>query len=439
MSREVLDSNAQPINSLDDLLSIFVQGGRGVQDFGIGMEFERFLVDQKTNRALPYEGPRGIQAFLLDLANTNGWNKVYDLGSLVSLHKGDTAITLEPGGQVEISCQTHCSMKKLSDELSMISDQLNQAASKLDAVFVARGIHPTESVESSPWMPKSRYRFMKDYYTGRSRAALEMMVLTSSIQVNFDYINEEDARKKVLISSFLVPILSAVFANSAVERSHLNGFVTRRIPIWQNMDPARSGIPEFFVDGTFSFEKYRDYALDVPMYFVLRNGQYLDSNNMTFRQFIESKSEKFGPATLGDWEFHLTTLFPEVRLKNHLEFRPVDSNPVEYVLALGTFWKGLFHDSLTVGEWYEFFRAFTREQLLISMKEVSKVGLKANLGSYSVLEIARKLFSDAQENFSNRPRISDEAKYLKPMGDILDRGMSSAEAMIKAFPAYRPL
>jgi glutamate--cysteine ligase len=433
VSREVSNPNLQVIESLDDLLGIFQNGGRNPFHFQIGMEFERFLVDQKTLRALPFEGDQGIGRFLETIAARNSaWEKTFDQGKLIALRRGDTAITLEPGGQVEISCRTYRNQQCLYHDLKALDCEMKEIAAGMGAVFHETGIHPTETVASSPWMPKSRYKWMRQYYTDRgSKTGLEMMVLTSSIQVNYDYMDEQDAKKKVLVGSFMSPILAAVFANSAIEQGKFNGYMTRRIPIWGTMDQDRCGTPDFFVDGSFSFEKYRDYALDVPMYFALREGQYVDANNQTFRQFLESKGGEIGPVTVGDWDFHLTTLFPEVRLKNHLEFRIIDSNSVDVVVAIAAFWKGLFHNEQSVDAWYDFFKKFTKSDLDQSLLDVSKKGLQAKFAEHSVLELAKKLFANSKTNLEKDIETKGEVQYLSPMEQILDLGLSPAEVQVK--------
>lgn len=430
MSREVLVPNSQVIQSIDDLNKIFVGGARELEDYKIGMEFERFLVDQQTHRALPFEGTKGIENFLDELSTTSTkWEKIKDQGRLISLKYGDTAITLEPGGQVEISSQTYHTAKDLSQGLTEINQMMMETANKLGAVFMARGVHPTETVETSPWMPKSRYRWMREYYQKRQNSAFEMMLLSASIQVNFDYSSEEDARKKVLVSSFLSPILGAVYANSSIERGEPNGFATRRIPIWEKTDPDRCGIPTFYVDGTFSFEKYRDYALDVPMYFTLRNGEYVDVQNQTFREFLKNKGGQWGPVTMGDWEFHLTTLFPEVRLKNHLEFRTADSNSIEMVIALATLWKGLFYLPSNIDKWFEFFKSYDLTTLKKSLKEVSTLGLHATFSKFKVIDIAKDLLADCVQYYQSSNEL-EEILYLKPIQEILDRGYSPGELAV---------
>lgn len=437
MSREVSNSNSQVVDSLDDLLLVFSKGSRKQEEYKIGMEFERFLVDAQTLRAVPFEGDRGIERFLRELASSDlpghTWEKVLDQGKLISLKWGETAITLEPGGQVEISCSAHDNMQNLYRELELLDSMMHKIADKIGTKLIARGIQPMETIETSPWMPKSRYRWMKEYYEKRNQSAFEMMLLTASIQVNFDYSSEQDAARKVFVSSFLSPILGAVFANSSIEQGKPNGFVTRRIPIWRKTDPDRCGTPDFFVDGTFSFEKYRDYALDIPMYFAFRNGEYVDVQNITFREFLSSQGGKWGPVTLGDWEFHLTTLFPEVRLKNHLEFRTADSNPVELVVALATMWKGLFYNQVAIAKWFEFFQKYNKDDLTTSLTDVSKNGLSAKFGSHSVLSLAKDLMNDAVQYLSSRSGMKTEIVFLQPIQQILDEGISPGEKLIDMF------
>jgi glutamate--cysteine ligase len=433
LSREVVNPNLQVIESLDDLLKIFVDGGRSPFHFQIGMEFERFLVDRKTLRALPFEGKNGIEQFLKRIASqSSSWEQVLDQGRLISLRKGDTAITLEPGGQIEISCRTYRNQQCLYHDLKELDCEMKNIADSMGARFYETGVHPTETVETAPWMPKSRYKWMKNYYSKRSHEALEMMVLTSSIQVNYDYINEEDAKKKILVASFLSPVLAAVFANAAIEHGKPNGFMTRRIPIWEKTDPDRCGTPGFFVDGTFSFKKYRDYALDIPMYFALRDGEYVDANQQTFRQFLKSKGGKIGPVTQGDWEFHLTTLFPEVRLKNHLEFRIVDSNSVDVVVSIAAFWKGLFHNESSVHRWYKIFQELNKKDLDDSLRDVSLRGLAGKLGEHSILKLARELLEESKSNLKKDIETQHEIEFLKPMQEILNLGLSPAEQQIRA-------
>ena len=432
MSREVENSNSEVVESPVDLDQIFIRGGRPLEKFKIGMEFERFLVDQTTLKALPFEGPRGIEKFLTLLADTSSkWEKVFDHEKLISLKCGDTAITLEPGGEVEISCRVYDTADQLMKGLTSINEKMVEVANQIGAKFIAAGIHPMETTLTNPWMPKTRYKWMREYYEKRGQSAFEMMLLTASIQVNFDYTDEKDCAKKVLVSSFLSPIFAACYANSSIEQGKPNGYATRRIPIWEKTDPDRCGTPTFFIDGTFSFEKYRDYALDVPMYFAFRNGDYVGVQNQTFRQFLEHKGGNIGPVTLGDWDFHLTTLFPEIRLKNHLEFRTADCNSIDLVVSLAAIWKGLFYDSSTVHRWFDFFSKYSWNDLQTSLRDVSRNGLSASFAGQKILPIAKKLLEDAKDFY--RSTNDSDIQYLDAFEQILERGTSPGEVAVQEF------
>lgn len=435
MSRELSNVSAKPIENLDDLLHVFHQGSRPRQDFMVGVETEKIGVEAKTNKAVKYEGPCGIQAVLEGLSREFGWQPVFDQGKIIALNKDSAAITLEPGGQLELSGRQNSCLKEIDDELSGHRHELVAVSEPLSVHWHDLGVQPVTRLEEMSWVPRSRYKIMRSYYESRSsQAALEMMSLTASTQVNLDYIDECDARKKIHLGAVLGPVVGAMLANACVEGGVLNGYCSRRLFIWRKTDPDRCGVPRFFVDGSFSFEKYRDYALDIPMYFLVRQGQYIKQTRQTFRRFLET-SQKNDLATCGDWERHLTTLFPDVRLKNHLEVRTADANPPGLTLSIIAFWMGLMYDNDALDAAYHRILRFKQQEIIQAMDCAAISGLKSNYGCESILSVARDLVSISAVGLSRLDKESGhhEIRFLEPLRELVERGVSPAEEVRKTW------
>jgi glutamate--cysteine ligase len=433
MSREAKTGVARPITDKKDLLTIFQEGARPPNEYLLGLEIELVGVDEE-GKTIPFEGGRGVHQILKSLSVKFGWEEVRNGDWTIGLSRGDSAITIEPGGQLELSSRPHSDLYAMRKELSGFIHELLTVSSPLGVRWISVGLSPLTPLESVSWVPKFRYDIMKKYYSSRPGTPLQMMGMTASIQVNLDYSGEEDARRKIHLGAALGPVVGAIFANSAVERGKLNGYASRRLKIWRHTDPDRCGIRPFFVDGSFSFEKYADYALDVPMYFVLRDGKYVDRTNFSFRKFMET-----GEATFSDWSTHLTTLFPDVRLKDHLEFRTADENHPDLMLALVAFWIGLLHDSDSIGSALSRVAHFTLPQIKGAMDSAAIHGLSARIVDEPILRVARDVVEMSVLGLSRLDRRTGQSnlKMLDPVREIVELGRSPGEQTRKSFRSFK--
>lgn len=401
---------------------MFTSGARDRSKFHIGLETEKIPVLTKNCQAVPFKG--GIES-VLNALSADGWEKVFDHNELIALSKDQVAITLEPGGQLELSGAQHKALKDIEQELYNHLKEVKDVACPLGISFLGLGIHPKVSLEQVEWVPKSRYKIMRKFYESKKGLGLHMMSRTASTQVNMDFSSEMDARKKVFAGSALAPIVGAMYANSAVEEGRLNGYASKRLEIWRFTDKERCGTPKFFMDGTFTFEQYRDYAMHVPMYFLYQNKTYVDHTHHTFYEFLNE-----GKAVKSDWVSHLTTLFPNTRVKGHLEFRTADATAPDLTIALAAFWKGIIYDDEVLGEVNERFKGFTKDDVDEAMKEAALFGLKGQYKQVAMLDLAREVVAMAQKGLKG----FGEERYLQPLMDLVEEGLSPGEKMQMRWP-----
>ncbi len=439
MSREISTTHSQIIRDRKQLLEVFLQGGRPRDEFRVGVETEQFGLLRDSGRALPFEGTPGVRKVLEAYAKDGNWKEVLDQGVLIALEQDGSAITLEPGGQVELSTRQHGSLATLADEMRRHGEVLSKLGEEMDVVWFNAGIHPVTGISDALWVPKSRYRIMRKYYRSRKGKAHIMMALTASGQFNLDYLDEADAKVKLHVGAALGPVVGAMMANSAVEVGRRNGYCSRRLQVWRETDPDRCGVPSFFVDGSFSFKKYRDYALNVPMYFVVRDGNYIDHTNVTFDEFLSDPGE-VGPALMSDWELHLTTLFPDVRLKNHLEFRTADAQPTPLTLALTAFWIGLIYDSDTLKKVHERVAHLSQKEIIEATEDVARRGMAASLGEESILAVCRDMVKLAADGLQRVGEAWEDpgGHFLDPLKEVVDVGRSPAEQLIERWDGTLP-
>ncbi|MCI5072983.1 glutamate-cysteine ligase family protein [bacterium] len=430
MSREAKSSESKPISKQEDLLDIFYGGSRSSEDFLVGLETEKIGVYKDNLQAIPYAGERGIETILHAIAENDDWRKILDQEQLIALEKGGQAITLEPGGQLELSGSAHRSIADVAQELGQHLKLLCKISTPLNISWLGIGIQPMSSIDEVSWVPKSRYKIMKSYFEKVSPGGLQMMKLTASSQVNLDYSSEEDASKKVSVGSVFGVLASALTANSAIEQGKKNGFCSRRLKVWQNTDKQRCGIPKFFIDGSFSFEKYKDYAQNIPMYFLYRDGVYQDATQYSFAQALN----KGVSLTQTDWESHLTTLFPDVRLKNHLEFRTADASSEKLSIAITAFWMALLYNNSLLDEAYNFSKKIDLETLQLAIDDVALNGMQANLGKIKIQDWANEYIDyciSAMDKVLYNQGMTD---YLIPLKEIVDQGQSPAEQLLANWP-----
>jgi len=428
MSREVSQPTKTVMHHKDDLLNIFTGGARAAKNYKIGIEFERFVLDPDNGQSLPFSGSeKSIESLLKAFQKQTGWEPIYDDGALISLVGSGAAITLEPGGQLEISGNAHQSLKDAQEELQTLVTIFDDIGSRLGLFYARTAVPPVTPLEDTRWVPKSRYAFMRKFHKG-DQAFYEMMGMTAAIQVNFDYSSEQDCARKIKHSSFLSPILAALFANSFYEKGSSTAYKTRRMSIWNRLDPVRSGIKSFFVDGTFTFERYRDYMMDVPMYFISREGVYEDVGHCTFRNYMREKP--YGDVLEQDWLLHLTTTFPEVRLKDHLEIRSIDSNPLDLVMACGALVKGLLYSEENLDHLDTLFGAMTFEDVTRALEDVAKQGMHMQYAGKAMKTYVEKILEWARQGLDH-----SEGAFLDALAPYVAQGVSPAEMKLKTMQA----
>ncbi len=296
------------------------------------------------------------------------------------------------------------------------------------------GVDPLWNVADIPWMPKARYAIMKECMPTKGNLGLSMMTNTATIQVNLDYASEADMIKKMRIAQALQPFASAIFANSPFTGGKPNGYLTYRTQIWNDTDPDRCGFLPFIFDEGFGFERWVDYLLDVPMYFIYRDGEYLPANKMTFREFMQGKHEL--QPTLEDWETHASTVFPDVRLKQYIEMRGADASCVKHIAALSAFWVGLLYDKQSRNEAYEMISKWNIEEIQDIRAQVPVKALKAQTANLHAGEIAQQLYQLASDGLTRRAKVchtNDESQYLNPVREITESGITQAERMLKCY------
>jgi glutamate--cysteine ligase len=371
-----------------------------------------------------------------------GWEPIVDAGNLIGLGgpTGQGAISLEPGGQFELSGAPLETIHQTCREGNAHLAQLREIAEPLGIRFLGLGGSPKWTLAETPRMPKSRYDIMTAYMPKVGTQGLDMMYRTCTIQVNLDFESEADMRRKMQVGLKLQPLATALFANSPFTEGKPNGLQSWRGDIWRDVDNRRSGLHEFCFSPEFGFADYVEWALDVPMYFVIRDGSYHDMTHMTFRQFMGGAARKEladGEATMGDWTNHLSTLFPDVRLKRFLEMRGADGGPWRRICALPAFWVGLLYDAEALDQVDALTRNWTFIETSAMRSAVPKEGLNVMLRNSSLREIAREVLGISRLGLANRRRLNrdgfDETHYLAPLEEVVARGTTSAEDMVRAY------
>ena len=426
-------AHAVPIDSVDQLVEQLHRAARPRERWMIGTEYEKVGVDRATGGAAPFSGPRGIEAVLRGLAERFGWEPKEEDGRVVALARAGASITLEPGGQLELSgeqCPTiHCTQKELATHVR----EVVTVGRELGIAFLGLGMQPVSRVDEIEWVPKQRYRIMGPYMTRVGTLGQRMMKQTATVQANIDYGDERDAMQKLRVGMGIAPILNAMFANSSVCDGDLNGYMSFRGHVWTDTDNARCGLLPFVFREDASFAQYVEWALDVPLYFILRGGRYLtDVTGIPFRRFL---ADGAGPhrATLDDWNLHLTTLFPEVRLKGYIELRSADSQPPERMLALPALVKGVFYTADCLDAAWDLVKRWSFEERLALWQDVHREALLVRFRGVRVIELARELYEISAEGLRRQAALDaagrDERIYLERLGEQLDMGRSPARVI----------
>jgi glutamate--cysteine ligase len=429
---------SDPITDFRQLAEHLEQGCKPVEDWRIGTEHEKFVFKLDTLEPVPYEGPWGIGKFLEGLQRF-GWQPVMENGNAIALTKGDCNISLEPGGQLELSGAPLENIHQTCDEVHTHLAQVKEVAGELGVGLIGTGFIPKWKRDEIPWMPKGRYKIMRNYMPKKGGLGLDMMLRSCTVQVNLDFGSEADMVEKFRVSMALQPVATALFANSPFTEGKPNGWQSFRSHIWEDTDPDRSGVLPFVFDGDMGFQRYVDYALDVPMYFVYRDSQYIDVSGQSFRDFLKGELPGLPGeiATMSDWADHLTTIFPEVRLKKYLEMRGADSGPWRRLCALSAFWTGLLYDADSQSAAWDLAKNWTIEDHHYLRQAAPKTAMATDFQGRTMSDLAKQVLAISEAGLKRRgiPDSSgdDESSFLATLHEIADRGYSPAEKQLRKY------
>ncbi|MGS1018316.1 glutamate--cysteine ligase [Allosphingosinicella humi] len=427
------------IETRDDLLAPFIKGEKPAERWRIGTEHEKFVYRRADHRAPSYDEPGGIRDLLLELTQF-GWEPVMEGDNVIALAGPDGNVSLEPAGQFELSGAPLEHLHQTCAETGRHLEQVKTVGEKLGLGFLGLGMWPDKSRAELPIMPKGRYAIMLRHMPRVGNLGLDMMLRTCTIQVNLDYASEADMAKKFRVGLALQPLATALFANSPFTEGKPNGYLSYRSHIWSDTDPARTGMLPFVFEDGFGYERYLDYALDVPMYFVYRDGKYIDAAGQSFRDFLKGEL----PALPGekpratDWTDHLSTAFPEVRLKSFLEMRGADGGRWSKICALPAFWVGLLYDSQALDAAWDEVKHWSLEERQRLRDEVPKLALNAVTPSGETLrELGGRILDIAAAGLGARNRLNaagdNESGFLDPLRDIVARGTTPAELLLARY------
>ena len=440
MARDTTDQT--PISSVTELSEYLDAGSKPKDRFRIGTEHEKFAFFRADNSPVPYFGDASIQALLNGMKDKLGWEAIIDAGHIIGLAEpaGMGAISIEPGGQFELSGAPVETIHQTCKESNQHLATVREIAEPMGIRFLGIGGSPKWSLAETPRMPKSRYDIMTRYMPKVGTKGLDMMYRTCTIQVNLDFSSEADMRKKMRVSMKLQSLATALFAASPFTEGKPNGLSSWRGDIWRDTDNQRSGLLDFTFGDDFRFEQYVEWALDVPMYFIVRDGRYKDCTHVTFRQFmagaLKGEIAEWEP-TMGDWTNHLSTLFPDVRLKRFLEMRGADGGPWRRICALPAFWVGLLYDDAAL----EAADALTRDwgfaEVDTLRNAVPVQGLKADFRGHSLLDIARDVVSISRDGLKARARLNgegqDESVFLAPLEEVLAKRATLSDDLLMLY------
>jgi glutamate--cysteine ligase len=439
MARDVTDTT--PIESRDELVAWFEKGCKVPRDFRIGTEHEKFPFYKANDAPVPYEGRRGIRALLEGMQALLGWEPIVEGKTTIGLYDvtGGGAISLEPGGQFELSGAPVETLHQTSNELYAHLAQVKQVADPLGIGFLGLGMSPKWTLAETPVMPKGRYKIMANYMPKVGTRGLDMMFRTCTVQVNLDFSSEADMVRKLRLSLALQPIATALFANSPFTEGRKNGFLSMRSEIWRDTDNQRAGMLPFVFEDGMGFERYVDYALDVPMYFVRRGSTYHDVAGASFPHLLKGELNSLPGerATMSDWANHLSTIFPEVRLKRYLEMRGADVGPADRITALSAFFVGLLYDETSMSAAWDMVKGWSADERQALRDDVPRLALDARIAGRSMRGLALEALALARDGLRRRKRLDlrgrDETRFLAPLEHFVDNGRVAAQEMIAQF------
>lgn len=439
MARDVSDTT--PIGARSELVEWIAEGEKPRETWRLGTEHEKVPFYKSDATPVPYDGGNGIRALLEGLQQRTDWAPIIEGGHPIGLfdEKSGGAISLEPGGQFELSGAPLKTLHETAQETAQHLSDVKAIGEKLGIGFLTLGMSPLWTRAQTPVMPKKRYGIMTNYMPKVGALGLDMMYRTSTVQVNMDYASEADMVKKLRVSLALQPIATAIFANSPFTDGKPNGFLSMRSEIWRDTDKDRTGMMAFAFEDGFGYERYVEWALDVPMYFVKRDETYHDVAGASFRDLLAGKLAQLPGerAVRSDWANHVSTLFPEVRLKRYLEMRGADVGNLEHIVALSAFWTGLLYDETALDDAWELVKKWTAEQREQLRADVPKLALKATVAGRPVQDIARDALALSREGLKRRAYRDgagqDETKHLAYAEEIVFSGRTQAERLLERY------
>jgi len=424
------------IEALQDLLLAFTAGEKPKALWRVGTEHEKLGFDRATRAPLAYEGPHGIRAVLEQFAARFGWQPVLEGSTIIALTRDQASITLEPGGQFELSGAPLANTHEAHAELERHLAELGAISRDFGLLWLNIGRNPTVPSARMPWMPKERYAIMRRYLPTRGALALDMMLGTGTVQTNFDYCNERDMARKLRLGMAAAPFITALYANSPFVDGAPSGMLSARANVWRHTDPDRCGILPAVFRENFGYQDYVDWALDVPMFFIHRGGHYVDTAGRRFRDFLAQGLDGERP-TQEDWNLHLTTLFPEVRLKSYIELRMADVGSPAMIVAMAALTRGLFYDDSSLREAGFLLRTLRAEHMPELEEQALRYGLKGRALGRPIQDWLRDLMQIAQAGLERLAALNaagrNETMYLEPLHEIVDSGVTQAERLLRAY------
>ncbi len=434
-----IDATAPRIESKRELVERLAGGSKPPSAWRIGTEHEKFGYRTSDLTPLPYDGPTSIKGLLDGIGARFDWEPIIEGGHIIGLKKNGASVSLEPGGQFELSGAPLETIHETCSEISAHLREANEVAGDMGAAFMGLGFSPLWSMDETPVMPKGRYGIMSRYMKKVGRLGREMMFRTCTVQTNLDFSSEADMADKLRVSVALQPIATALFANSPFGEGRTNGFQSYRGAIWADTDPDRTGMLPFAFEPGFGFEQYVDFALDVPMYFVRRDGKYIDCAGQSFRDFLAGKLPALPGETpaMDDFDDHLSTIFPEVRLKTFLEMRGADGGPQAMLCGLSAFWVGLLYDSIALDEAGQLIRDWKANEREGMRRAVPAMGLDAPFRLTAVGAIARDVVAISKRGLARRARLNgsgrDETIFLDPVEEIAATGITQSTRLLARY------
>ncbi|MDI1477697.1 glutamate-cysteine ligase family protein [Polyangium sp. y55x31] len=439
MAEASLSNQAEIIRGIDDLLIPFHAAMKPRDRYRIGAEAEKFGVDTTTGAPLPYEGPRSVLTVLEALVERHGWkiDRESPTGPIIALERAGASVTLEPGGQLELSGAAFDNVHQICLEMSGHLAELRDISGELNLSWLGVGFHPLARQDELPWVPKSRYGIMRRYLPTRGTGGLDMMRRTATVQANFDYSSEEGAMRALRVSLRLSPVTTAMFANSPFVEGALWGGKSRRALTWLSVDPARQGLLENVLERGKRFVDYVEWALDAPMFLIKRGDAVLENTGQSFRSFLKHGFRDHR-ATSTDWQTHLNTLFPEVRLKRTIEVRGADSQSAALTCALPALWTGILYDDRALDEAEALTESFTYAELEALRPAIAEKGLGATFRGEKLAALAERVLVIAEGGLARRARMrngKDERVHLARLGSLVEKGQCPADALVEGLEA----